>query len=145
METVISSTSNAARGIRYYLMLWKKTTWDTWLYIPVHLVMISPQSHFQSPRHLPVEPSPVHKSPLFVICLSYACDANTSFISLVVLSYPCHIPVIINLKKKIYLVCTNQYQTSKRYAKPQKDVLGIYAGSPSTLCHVSRTDLPRRW
>ena len=30
-------------------------------------------------------------SPFFVICLSYACRTNTSFISLVVLSDPCHI------------------------------------------------------
>ena len=28
--------------------------------------------------------------------------------------------------KKIYLMYTNQYQTSKRYAKPQKDVQSIY-------------------
>ena len=63
------------------------------------------------------KPDPVHKSPFFVICFSYACRTNIFFISLVVLSYPCHILVTTKLRKDIPGIYTNQYQTSKKYAQ----------------------------
>ena len=97
-----------------------------------------------------LEPDPVH-SPLLLSCLSYdksfflsyaclfchmlviffchilACHTNTYQVSY--LWSICHILVISlsypNLKKT-YLVYTNQYQTSKRYANPQKDVQSIF-------------------
>ena len=42
-------------------------------------------------------PTPSTSPPFLVICLLYAYHTNTSFISFVDLSYPCHILVIIKL------------------------------------------------
>ena len=59
--------------------------------------------------------------PFFVICLSYACHTNSFFISLVDLSYPCHILVITKL---------------------EKDIPGVYQSVPNLqkICQTSKRD-----
>ena len=101
---------------------------NIWNLDPVHKAPLFCQACVQHPANtrtwltLPFPPF----LPPSLMCLSYACHTDTFFISLVFLSNPYRILVITKLKKKIYLEYTSQYHTSKRYAKPQKDVLGIY-------------------
>ena len=53
------------------------------------------------------KPKPVHKSTIFVICLSYACPTNTFFISLVVLSW------VISFKLSKSLISLSQPNLEK--------------------------------